>query len=300
MTWLCAARRAAARSSGLSALISICGRAHHVALSGSRGTYQISQPGNCRSSSRRRSPCPTGSLLHPRSATRPSPAMSTRRQTRCGSFRRCQSTTPRQPQLTGACSRKPTRTRQALRRAAPGASHLFAGTASPAPSRPWSATGKRGLSSRCPRPGLAQTSDSFTKARTRLALHDRPAETPRPLFSATQDVHDGDVRGGHVDSGIPGIWRRVGGHGGGDLVTVSRRGEQLAAVSVAGPVAGMAVPGTGGRRSAGRGGHQEAGQAEPAHQRPGHLRPVPEVAPGAVHRGGHGVQRAAQRRPGGL
>jgi hypothetical protein len=64
------------------------------------------------------------------------------------------------------------------------------------------------------------------------------------VFSATQDVHDGDVRGGHVDPGIPGIWRRAGGHGGGDLVTVSRRGEQLAAVSVAGPAAGMAVPGT--------------------------------------------------------
>ena len=125
MTWLCAARRAAARSSGLSALISICGRAHHVALSGSRGTYQISQPGNCRSSSRRRSPCPTGSLLHPRSTTRPSPARSTRRRTRCGSFRLCQSTTPRQPQLTGACSRKPTGTRQALRRDAPGASDLL-------------------------------------------------------------------------------------------------------------------------------------------------------------------------------
>jgi hypothetical protein len=67
-----------------------------------------------------------------------------------------------------------------------------------------------------------------------------------PVFAATQDVHDGDVRGSHVDPGIPGIWRRVGGHGGADLVTVSRRGEQLAAVSVAGPVAGMAVPGTGG------------------------------------------------------
>ena len=84
---------------------------------------------------------PHGLSLHPRSTTRPSPAMSTRRQTRCGSFRLCQSTTPRQPQLTGACSRKPTGTRQALRRAAPGASDLFSGTASPAPSRPWSATG---------------------------------------------------------------------------------------------------------------------------------------------------------------
>jgi hypothetical protein len=69
----------------------------------------------------------------------------------------------------------------------------------------------------------------------------------RQVFAATQDVHDGDVRGGHVDSGIPGILRRVRGHGGADLVTVSRRGEQLAAVSVAGPGAGMAVPGTGGR-----------------------------------------------------
>jgi hypothetical protein len=67
------------------------------------------------------------------------------------------------------------------------------------------------------------------------------------VFSATQDVHDGDVRDGHVDSGIPGIWRRVGRHAGGDLVRVSRRGEQLAAASVAGPVAGTALPGTGGR-----------------------------------------------------
>jgi hypothetical protein len=67
------------------------------------------------------------------------------------------------------------------------------------------------------------------------------------VFSATQDVHDGDIRGGQVDSGIPGIWRRVRGHGGAELVMVSRRGEQLAAVSVAGPVAGRAVPGTGGR-----------------------------------------------------
>ena len=42
-------------------------------------------------------------------------------------------------------------------------------------------------------------------------------------------------------------WRRVSGHGGADLARVSRRGEPLAAGSVAGPVAGMAVPGTGGR-----------------------------------------------------
>jgi len=85
-----------------------------------------------------------------------------------------------------------------------------------------------------------------------MLVLDRMGLTPAdlltaPVFSAAQDVHDGDVRGGHVDPGIPGIWRRVGGHGGGDLVRVSRRGEQLAAVSVAGPVEGMAVPGTGGR-----------------------------------------------------
>ena len=59
MTRLSAARMAAARSSGPSALITIRGRARQVALCGPRGTYQISQPGNCRSSSRRRSPCPT-------------------------------------------------------------------------------------------------------------------------------------------------------------------------------------------------------------------------------------------------
>ena len=59
MTRLSAARMAAARPSGPSALITIRGRARQVALSGPRGTYQISQPGNCRSSSRRRSPCPT-------------------------------------------------------------------------------------------------------------------------------------------------------------------------------------------------------------------------------------------------
>ena len=54
---------AAARSSGSSALISIRGCARQVAPSGCRGTYQISQPGNRRSSSRRRSPCPTLSPL---------------------------------------------------------------------------------------------------------------------------------------------------------------------------------------------------------------------------------------------
>src|SRR5271165_584219 len=160
------------------------------------------------------------------------------------------------------------------------------------------------------RPGRPRISQEIRELALRLAqenpawgyrrVHGELSRLGYQVFSATQDVHDGDVRGGHLDSGIPGIWRRVGGHGGGDLVRVSRRGEQLAAVSVAGPVAGMAVPGTGGRRSAGGGGHEEAGQAEPPGQRPGHLRPVPEVAPGAVHGGGHGVQRVAQRRPGGL
>ena len=102
------------------------------------------------------------SSIHAQQHAHP-PAMSTRRQTRCGSFRLCQSTTPRQPQLTGACSRKPTGTRQALRRDAPGASDLFSGTAaSPAPPLLQHRRGlgprrgKRGLSSRCPRPGLAQ------------------------------------------------------------------------------------------------------------------------------------------------
>ena len=85
------------------------------------------------------------------------------------------------------------------------------------------------------------------------------------LFSAAQDVHDGDVRGGHVDSGIPGIWWRVRGHGGGDLVRVSRCGEQLAAVSVAGPVAGMAVPGpAAGDQLAGAGIRKRARPSRPA------------------------------------
>jgi len=47
-------------------------------------------------------------------------------------------------------------------------------------------------------------------------------------------------------------------------------------------------------------GHEKAGQADLADQRPGHLRPVPDVAPGAVHGGGQGVQRVGQRRSGGL
>ena len=104
------------------------------------------------------------------------------------------------------------------------------------------------------------------------------------VFAVAQDVHDGDVRGGHVDSGIPGIWRRVGGHGGGDLVRVSAvrgaagRGERRRP-----RVPGMAVPGTGGRRSAGRGGREEAGQAEASASGQVDLGPVPEVAPGAVH-----------------
>ena len=144
------------------------------------------------------------SSIHAQQHAHP-PAMSTRRQTRCGSFRRCLSTTPRQPQLTGACSRKPTGTRQALRRAAPGASDLFSGpAASPAPPRPWSATGKRRLSSRCPRPGLAQTSDSFTKARTRLALHDQPAETPRPPNCHANDRSRTRLSPSAVAIGVPG------------------------------------------------------------------------------------------------
>jgi hypothetical protein len=66
------------------------------------------------------------------------------------------------------------------------------------------------------------------------------------------------------------------------VVRVSRRGEQLAAVSVAGLVAGRAVPGPAAGDQLAGAGHQEAGQAEPPGQRPGHLRPVPEVAPGGM------------------
>ena len=43
-----------------------------------------------------------------------------------------------------------------------------------------------------------------------------------------------------------------------------------------------------------------SGPGQAADQRPGHLPPVRNVAPGAVHGGGQGVQRVAQRRPGGL
>src|SRR5438270_977917 len=103
----------------------------------------------------------------------------------------------------------------------------------------------RGWCSRC-RGGAQSVAVTSAMAARAEAWSTRFFPAPA-VFSATQDVHDGDVRGGHVDSGIPGIWRRVGGHGGGDLVMVSRRREQMAAVSVAGPVAGMAVPGTGGR-----------------------------------------------------
>ena len=64
LTRLSAARMAAARPSGPSALITIRGRARQVALSGPRGTYQISQPGNCRSSSRLALTVPHAVSLH--------------------------------------------------------------------------------------------------------------------------------------------------------------------------------------------------------------------------------------------
>jgi hypothetical protein len=51
------------------------------------------------------------------------------------------------------------------------------------------------------------------------------------------------VRYVRVDSDIPGVWQVGGGQGGGDLVVVSRPAGQMAAVSVAGTVAGMACPG---------------------------------------------------------
>ena len=70
---------------------------------------------------------PSTSSIHAQQHAHP-PAISTRRQPRCGSYRPCRSTMPRQPQLTGACPRKPTGTRQALRRAAPETSELFSGT----------------------------------------------------------------------------------------------------------------------------------------------------------------------------
>ena len=89
------------------------------------------------------------------------------------------------------------------------------------------------------------------------------------MFAAAQDVHDGDVRGGHVDSGIPGIWRRVGGHRGADLVTVSRRGEQLAPVSAAGPP----VPGRIPTGPAGRPGTTGTPASRPPGQRPRHRHP---------------------------
>ena len=70
-----------------------------------------------------------------------------------------------------------------------------------------------------------------------------------------------------------------------------------------GPVAGMAAPGPAAGDQLAGAGIREQGQAARAAQgqRPG--RPEPqhaEVAPGAVHGGGQGVQRVAQRRPGGL
>src|SRR5271165_5843380 len=131
MTWLYAARIAAARSSGLSALISICGRAHHVALSGSRGTYQISQPGNCRSSSRRRSPCPTGSLpIHAQHAH--PPAMCPTAKRAAIAFADARARRPRRPQPTGCARGSLQELIRLFDAPRPGVSDLFSGVWVPA------------------------------------------------------------------------------------------------------------------------------------------------------------------------
>jgi hypothetical protein len=39
----------------------------------------------------------------------------------------------------------------------------------------------------------------------------------------TQDEHGGDIHGEHVEPDIPGVWPAVDVHGGGAVLTVSRR-----------------------------------------------------------------------------
>jgi hypothetical protein len=43
------------------------------------------------------------------------------------------------------------------------------------------------------------------------------------LFPVTQDEHGGDIHGEHVEPVIPGAWPAVDVHGGGAVLTVSRR-----------------------------------------------------------------------------
>jgi hypothetical protein len=128
-----------------------------------------------------------------------------------GASAHCQSTTPRQPQLTGACSRKPTGTRQALRRAAPGAGDLFSGTAAALVRAGVSAGPVAGapVRSRSAWPELCRERPTFTKARTRLALHDRPAQTPGSSGCHANDPPAGTPpdRGG---GGVPAANARTG------------------------------------------------------------------------------------------
>jgi hypothetical protein len=43
------------------------------------------------------------------------------------------------------------------------------------------------------------------------------------VFPVTQDEHGGDIHGEHVEPDIPGAWPAVDVHGGGAVLTVSRR-----------------------------------------------------------------------------
>ncbi len=69
------------------------------------------------------------------------------------------------------------------------------------------------------------------RRRTTRTLGKDHARTRRdsPLFPVTQNEHEGDVQDEHVEPDIPGVYPAVRAHGGGVLLTVSRRAVLAAA-----------------------------------------------------------------------
>ena len=66
--------------------------------------------------------------------------------------------------------------------------------------------------------------DPGVEAELRALVEEIAAQLPaQQLFPVTQNEHEGDVQDEHVEPDIPGVYPAVRAHGGGVLLTVSRR-----------------------------------------------------------------------------